>query len=514
MTEKINLDIFAGGGGASLAMKRAGFPPHVALNHDPEAIAVHAANNPACRHICQDVLEAKPREVTQGAPVGGSWFSPDCTHHSKAKGGKPLDNKRRCLADVVIDYAHDVGPEVIWLENVEEFAHWGPLNELMRPIKERQGEDFTRWNGAIAGLGYKTGWAELVAADYGSWTTRKRFYYCARRDGRPINTPVPTHAKGSRGGLPRWHSAAEIIDWDQPCPSIFMSREEAEAYYRKTGIRVNRPLAPKTMARIAKGVQRFVFDAAQPFIIPITHGGGLNRVHSIHEPLRTITCAHRGEMALVTPFVTKFQQNSIGTSVDEPLHTVMAGAARHGLVAAFLAQHNNNRGRDPNVGRNLELPLSAVTTTPQQGLVTAHLLNMRDTGRHRSVDEPLFTTTGGGFHLAEVRAFLMKYHWSGGQHQSLFDPIHTIDAKARFGLVVVAGTPYEIVDIGMRMLNLDELARGQGFPHDYDFQPTYRGKRLSKSSANAKIGNSVSPQPAEAWILANPPRSEFERIAA
>lgn len=559
MSEMINLDVFAGGGGASVAMTSAGYAPDVAVNHDPEAIAVHRANHPECEHICQDVFEAKPLFVTRGRPVRAGWFSPDCTHHSKAKGGKPLDNKRRSLAWVVVDYARDTGLWTIYLENVEEFAHWGPLGDDGRPIKSQRGETFQQWTNALEALGYRVGHAELSACDYGAPTTRKRLYLCARRDGAPVVTPATTHSKGGIGGRTPWRSASEIIDWSIPCPSIFMTREEAKVYHAVTGIRVNRPLKPKTMARIAKGVKRFVLDAAQPFIIDLTHAGG-ERSTGMGDPLRTITAAHRGEKALVTPFVTKFRTGAVGHVVTEPLHTITAnsfegrpggavplgvvaplfvprygeragqeprslsveapmptivpGANGASLVAAFLAQHNNDRGIEPNVGRQLEMPLSSVTSKAQQGVVAAHLLNLKGSGRHRSPDDPLFAQCAGGWHIAAVQAFLMKYHWSGSQAQSLFDPLHTVDAKARFGLITLFGTEYQIVDIGMRMLHLEELKRGQGLPNDYELRPMIDGKVLSNTSAIAKVGNSVSPYPAEAWIRANPPPADAEEMAA
>lgn len=479
----INIDVFAGGGGASLAMEAAGLPVHVAINHDPEAIAVHAANHPDCEHICQDVFEAKPLSVSRGRRIASGWFSPDCTHHSKAKGGKPLSNKRRSLAWVTVDYARDTGLGVIYLENVEEFADWCPLDAHGRPIKTRRGETFRQWVNALELLGYRVGHAELSACDYGAPTTRKRLFLCARRDGAPIAVPAPTHARGGIGAAKPWRTAAEIIDWSIPCPSIFMSREEARAYYEATGVRVQRPLAPKTMARIAKGVKRFVLDAKEPFIITITHGRDVSRGHGLSEPLRTITSAHRGEMALIAP---------------------------------FLAQHNNHRGHEPNPGHDVRGPLSAIVGKGcTQALVHAHLMNMKGDGRHRSIAEPTFAQCASGNHIAEVRAFLMKYHWSGGQHQDMLDPLHTVDAKARFGLVTIHGAPYRIVDIGMRMLTVNELKRGQGLPDDYELQPVVNGKRISKTSAIAKIGNSVSPAPAIAWIKANPPPRDLDlQVAA
>jgi len=466
------VDSFAGGGGASLGIELAlGRSPDIAINHDSEALAMHAANHPCTQHLCQSVWKADPLDVTQGRPVQLLWASPDCKHFSKAKGSAPVRREIRDLAWVVVLWAQRVRPAVICLENVEEFRGWGPIDSEGQPIADRMGATFQRWIGALRREGYRVQHRELRACDYGAPTTRKRLFLIARRDGFPIVWPAPTHGRpGSpdvlAGRLLPWRTAAEIIDWSIPCPSIFLTREEGRA------IGVNRPLVRSTMARIAAGVRRYVIEAAQPFIVPITHAGGV-RVHGIDDPLRTITTARRGEFSLVT---------------------------------AFLAQHNGTRTGAPHPGRQADDPLSTITSTGrQQGIVTAHLLHFRGASPAgaRSADAPAPTITSGGVHTAEVRAFLVKYYGQGGQDQACGEPLHTVPTKARFGLVMVEGEPYQIADIGMRMLTPRELFRAQGFPDSYRIEVEHGGRPLTKTSQIRMCGNSVCPQVAAAILRAN-----------
>ncbi|MEJ0092807.1 MAG: DNA cytosine methyltransferase [Methylocella sp.] len=298
------IDSFAGGGGgASLGIEMAcGRSPDIAINHDAEALAMHAINHPATLHLPHNVWKVDPSEVCQRRPVGLLWASPDCKHHSKAKGGKPVKRSIRDLAWVVVRWAKQVRPRVIFVENVEEFRDWGPLGADDRPCPDRKGKTFDAWLAELRRLGYKVEHRELRACDYGAPTIRKRLFIIARRDGLPIVWPKPTHGVKDNpavksGELLPWRAAADIIDWSLPCHSIFLSREQGRA------VGVNRPLAPNTMERIAKGVRRYVIDAASPFIVPVTHAGD-SRVHGIDEPLRTVTTSPRGEHALVTPFVT------------------------------------------------------------------------------------------------------------------------------------------------------------------------------------------------------------------
>ena len=493
MTEII-VDSFAGGGGASTGIAMAlGRAPDVAINHDDEALAMHAANHPETLHLVSNIWQVHPDTVMPGRPIGLFWMSPDCKHHSKAKGGKPRERAIRGLAWAGFLWVRRRRPRVVVLENVEEFQKWGPLDWQDQPVREREGETFREFVGALRRLGYAVEWRELRACDYGAPTIRRRLYLVARCDGHPIVWPEATHgapdSEGVRAGrLKPWRTAAEIIDWSIPCPSIFLSREEGRA------IGVNRPLAEATMARIAKGVRRYVLEAGAPFLVPITYTGR-DRCNAIDEPLRTITTAHRGEHAVVAPFIVGLAHGESRSrrvyGMREPLTTVQAGGNNQALVAAFLAQHNGG-------------PLTTVTASgSQQAVVSAGLVNLLGSDRRgQAIDMPAPTVTGGGTHAAEVRAFLIKYY-GADQDPRLEEPMHTATTRARFGLVHVHGEPYEIVDIGMRMLSPRELFRAQGFPDSYVIDRGIGGAVLSKTSQIRMCGNSVCPPVAAAIVVAN-----------
>ncbi len=477
--EEIIVDIFAGGGGASLGIEWAlGRSPDVAINHDEEAVAMHAANHPNTRHLCGDVWHYAPREVTQGRPVGMLWASPTCTFFSKAKGGplnREIATKVRALAWVVVRYAREVKPRVIFLENVAEFQKWGPLLANGKPCPKRRGKTFRAWVNAIRKAGYVVEMRELAACDYGAPTTRKRLFLIARCDGQPIVWPEPTHGKH----LTPYRTAAECIDWSIPVPTIFGRKK---------------PLAEATHRRIARGISRFVFGKAEPFVMHLTHQGD-RRVHDIDEPLPTVTCANRGEMALVAPTLI---QTSYGErkgqaprvlDLQQPLGTIVAGGQKHGLVCAFLAK---NFGGHATPGQSLTQPMSAVTCKDHHALVTTHL---------------------DGERREEVRAFITKYHGtSTGQPLQL--PLHTVTTNHHHGLVTVHGEDYAIADIGMRLLVPRELYRAQGFDDSYCIEPRVQNKRgtlgpLSKTAQIRMCGNSVSPYPAAAIVRANVPRKEM-----
>jgi DNA (cytosine-5)-methyltransferase 1 len=491
------IDGFAGGGGASTGIEQSlGRPVDIAINHDPVAISMHKANHPGTRHYCESIFEVNPREACGGRRVGFAWFSPDCTHHSRAKGTKPLDNARRGLAWVVVDWAREVKPRVIAVENVEEFEGWGPLGDDDRPDKSRAGETFREWVAALQACGYEVQWRRLVAADFGAPTTRRRLFVVARSDGLPIVWPVPTHG---RGRAEAWRTAAEVIDWSLAAPSIFERK---------------RPLAEATLQRIAKGLERYVFTNGDPFLFPVTHQGA-PRVHDINEPVRTVTAAHRGELALVEPFVVRHGHYSTitgaglregcgagtfrGQQLRIPLATVCATNDKH-LVAPILTKHYGGV-----VGHGVERPLGTITGKDHHALTSAFLTKFYGTSTGSDVRAPVPTVTGQGLHLAEVRAFLLKYYGSEGkpQTQDLFDPVHTITTKARFGLVMVHGQPYQLVDIGLRMLAPHELFAAQGFPAEYVLDPEHLGKPLNKTQQTALAGNSVCPQVAAAVVGAN-----------
>lgn len=526
------IDSFAGGGGASLGIEQAiGRPVDIAINHDPEAVAMHIANHPATKHYTQDVYRLQPLQVTKGRPVALLWASPDCRHHSRAKGGKPVSKQVRDLAAALIPWARDAQPRVIMLENVPEFRDWGPLDEHDMPIKSRKSEHFDAWCAALRECGYELEWRLLRACDYGAPTSRRRLFIIARRDGAPIVWPEPTHGPG----LLPYRTAAECIDWSLPCPSIFLTKEQGRARG------VNRPLVPATMKRIAAGTKRYVLDAERPFIVNLTHG---IRLESIDEPWTTITGAHRGEKALVMPHLVGITHNQSGGMVDaidapvrtittskggelalvaptliqtgygerpgqaprvpgldKPMGTVVAAGSKHALVTAFLAKHFGDQGQRP--GLPLDEPVSTVTAVDHHALVASNLIKLYGTSTGAPVDGPMPTVTGGGQHIAEVRAFLSAYYGNDKDGQALNDPMRTVTSKERFGLVMVEGWPYQIVDIGMRMLTPRELFRAQGFPEGYVIDPMVGPKRLTKTSQIRMCGNSVCPPIARALVEAN-----------
>lgn len=394
------VDNFAGGGGASTGIELAtGRSVDIAINHDPAAIAMHRANHPSSKHYCENVWDVDPVEACAGRPVGLAWFSPDCKHFSKAKGGKPVEKAIRGLAWVAIRWAKLVRPRVIILENVEEFTTWGPLIGN-RPDPTRKGQTFRRFVHALKRYGYRVEWNELRACDYGAPTIRKRFFLIARCDGLPIVWPEPTHGDPSTlfvasGILHPWRTAAEIIDWTIPCPSI---------YDRK------KPLCENTMRRIARGLRKFVLEHLQPYI------------------------------------------------VDDH-------------IAPFLIQYHTEQSGKEVRGQAVDKPLMTADSSNRYGLVTA---------------------------------LLIKYYGQG-EGQSLREPLHTITAKDRLGLVIVRGEPYQIIDIGLRMLTPRELFRAQGFPEDYIIDRDADGKHYPKSAQVARCGNAVPPPFAEALVRANLP---------
>ena len=495
------VDLFCGGGGASLGVKWAtGRCPDIAVDHNPAAIEMHAANHPKTIHLLTDVFEVDPRKTVKRREVELLWASPDCTHFSRAKGKAPRSAKIRSLAWVVVEWAREVQPRIIAMENVPEFTTWGPLYERMhfglaeydvptedqaclldQPIPERAGEFFRAFTDALNLAGYRLEWRTLRACDYGAPTTRERFFLVARCDGEPIAWPEPTHgspkARARNPSLLPWRTAAECIDWSIPCPSIFMTREEAKAWAKANhadGV-PQRPLAEATQRRIAEGIRRYVLTAAKPFVMHLTHGG---RVHDVDAP-----------------------------EITRPLGTVTS-VDHHSLVAAHLTRFH---GRS--VGGEADSPLGTVTSHAHDGVVAAHLTKFYGTSTGSGLDEPVPTVTSGGErgggHVGLVAAFLLKFYQEGGQWSDLAEPMHTIVTKARMGLVTVTidGEEYAIVDIGMRMLAPHELARAQGFPDDYALTGT-------KADKIARIGNSVPPHLVAAVVRANLGERSARRKAA
>jgi len=438
------IDNFAGGGGASTGIELGlGRPVDIAVNHDPEAVAMHDINHPHTRHHCESVWDIDPRAIVHGRSVDLCWFSPDCKHFSKAKGGTPVSKKIRGLAWVAIRYAATVKPKVIMLENVEEFVTWGPIASDGRPCQKNKGRTFGAFTNALRRHGHQVDWRELRACDYGAPTIRKRLFMIARRDGQPIVWPAPTHGDPTSDAVKRkllkpWRTAADIIDWSIPCPSIFGRQ---------------RPLAENTLSRIARGLQRYVIASRQPFIAP-PYAAGVFNPHG-------------------TP----------------PRH----------MVAAFMVRHYGGNYTGP--GSSLAEPLPTVTTVDHNALVTSHLIKLRNGCDGQDLREPLHTLTTGD-HFGEVRAFLLKYYGTG-DGQPLGEPLHTVTTKDRMALVMIKGEPYQIIDIGMRMLEPHELYAAQGFPADYIHTHTADGKRLSKAAQVRMCGNSVCPPVAAALVRAN-----------
>ncbi|HAF97522.1 DNA cytosine methyltransferase [Paenibacillus lactis] len=578
---EIIVDNFAGGGGASTGIEMAtGRSVDIAINHDPAAIAMHRANHPETEHYCESVWDVDPREVTGGRPVGLVWLSPDCKHFSKAKGGKPVEKGIRGLAWVAVRWAATVRPRVIMLENVEEFKTWGPLMKDGYPDPDQKGRTFNCFVNALRRQGYRVEWRELRACDFGAPTIRKRLFLVARCDGRPIVWPEPTHGAPDNpevlaGKRKPWRTAAEIIDWSIPCPSIFERKKQ---------------LAENTERRIARGLQRFILENPNPFIAPfvikVNHHGTDFRGQPIDEPLQTVTA--KNGWGIVTPYIARIGQTGFGEDrlqykaedplttvttkaehllvsptlieigygegpgqaprvpgLHKPLGTVVSGGRKHALVAAFLARHFGN-----SVGSSIDDPVGTVTAgggghsalvtahitkfrtgatghkmdeslhtitsgagaarpagaAHTLGLVTSHLVKLRGTCQDgQPTTEPMPTITAGGMHVGEVRAFLLKYYGSADNGQQLGEPLHTVTTKDRFGLVTIHGVDYQIVDIGMRMLEPHELFAAQGFPPNYIIDVDADGRKYSKSAQVARCGNAVPPPFAEALVRANLP---------
>lgn len=486
------IDNFAGGGGASTGIELAtGRSVDIAINHDPAAIAMHKVNHPTTKHYCESVWDVNPREAVRNNKVALAWFSPDCKHFSKAKGGKPVEKNIRGLAWIVLKWAGTVRPRVIILENVEEFQTWGPLKKG-RPIKSKKGETFRKWKEQLESLGYEVDHRELKACDYGAPTSRKRFFLIARCDGKPIVWPEPSHAPKDTletlyGLKQEYRTAAEIIDWSIPCPSIFKRKK---------------PLAENTLKRIAKGLEKFVFNNPEPFILSIGQTGfSQDRTRSIHEPLNTIVT--KAEACLVTPTLLVNTSNHPGGKVDGPIHTITTGGP-HALVAPTLIQYHTETSKSSVRGQKLDEPIMTLDSSPRYGLVSAFIIQMNKGMIGTDMKEPVNTIVAGPGHIGEVRAFLIKYYGKG-IGQDIKEPLDTVVSKDRFGLVTIKGVDYKIVDIGLRMLTPRELFNAQGFPEGYIIDHDYTGKVYPKTKQVARCGNAVPPPFAKALVEANLP---------
>lgn len=568
--DEITVDGFCGGGGWSTGFELAlGRPVDIGINHDAAAIALHKKNHPFTKHYQTNIFEVDPVEACQGRKVGWAHFSPDCKHFSRAKGAKPASKQIRSLAWVVVQWAAAVRPRIISMENVPEFVTWGPCIALrgphrrvmkyldggktaeaepgenvplglrvLTPDPKRKGETFKHFVGHLRDLGYEVEWQEMTASDHGAPTSRKRFFLLARCDGNPIVWPKPTHGDPKSpavqsGKLQPWRTAAEIIDWSLPCPSIFERKK---------------PLAENTLKRIAKGLQKFVIDNPNPFIVQVNHSGEAFRGQQLDQPMPTVTAKHG--FGVVTPYIMCNNAENLGRSVDDPVPTITTGN-RNFLAAPTLIQYHTEQSEREHGGQGMDAPLQTVDTANRYGLATAFISKYYGNGEqgtgskadaplgtitavdHNSVcaatmiqfnnhcdgldvRKPLPTITAQSTHFAEVRAMLIKYY-GAGVGQPVDKPLDTITAKDRFGLVTVAGVDYQIVDIGLRMLTPRELYNAQGFPVDYEIEVDCYGNAYPKKEQVARCGNAVPPAFATALARANWPEvcgKELQSMAA
>ena len=538
--DEIIVDNFAGGGGASTGIELAtGRPVSIAINHDPDAILMHKTNHPYTTHYQESVWDIDPKEVCMGHPVGLAWFSPDCKHFSKAKGGKPVEKKIRGLAWIVLRWAGTVRPRVIMLENVEEFQTWGPVRRG-RPVKAKAGQTFKKFVDQIQALGYAVEFRELVAADYGAPTTRKRFFMVARCDGRPIVWPEPTHAPADSAEVKAgkklpWRSAAEIIDWGLPCPSVFDTKENIKAEYGLTAVR---PLRPNTMRRIIRGVDKFTIKNGKPFIIQCNHtGDGHIRDHL--DPLGTVTARHtEGVLApSLIQYHTEQDDHVRASGLGAPINTIDA-ANRYGLSAACLVEYFGNgnpldvktplhtvTAKDREaittanlckyyggvVGAEVSEPLPTVTAIDHNAITTAHVCKFKGQDIGQEATTPLHTITASPGEFATVNTVVARYqegadmrYWP--QIRELLNEYCGYHLeKNEVVLLEIGGSWYFIADIGLRMLTPRELYAANGAPEDYIIERDYTGAAYGKAKQVARCGNMVPPPFSEALVRANLP---------
>lgn len=521
--EPIIFDSFAGGGGASTGIEMAlGRSPDIAINHNAAALALHAVNHPETLHVSENVYRVDPLDHLRGRHVGLGWFSPDCKDFSKAKGGTPVSKNIRDLAWIIPGWTERIQQsggkvDVIIMENVEEFAQWGPVMETDRglmPDPERRGETFRKWCRKLRSLGGTLKRRELRGCDYGAPTIRKRLFIVIRFDGKPIVWPKPTHgAPDDRdviaGRKLPWRTAAEIIDWSIPCPSIFDTLEEILALF---GLRAVRPLAAKTMSRLARGVHRYVLEALRPFLVNLTHGA---RCEDIAKPFNTITGAHRGEKAVISPSVIRFnggatgqdcrepistitansfkkrpggaaplgvvapilsyaQQGGRSRPVDQPAHTICASAKdQNQVAAAFIAQHNNDSRRvgGVNPGRPADAPMATITATgAQQGVVSAFISRQFGTSTGHAADAPLGTITADGQGKSAVVAPFLQKYYGADQDPRMGEPLHTITARDRFGYAeAILHAPPFTSAMEARARAVADFMRAEGFWDEREF---------------------------------------------
>ena len=531
MMEEIIVDSFAGGGGASTGIEVAtGRVVNIAINHDADAILMHSVNHPFTEHYQASVWDIDPEEVCKGRPVGLAWFSPDCKHFSKAKGSALVDKHIRGLAWIVLRWAATVRPRVIMLENVEEFQTWGPVRKG-KPVSKKACKTFQQWKWQLMNLGYEIEHRELVAADYGAPTSRKRFVLVARCDGRPIVWPERTHAPADHpdviaGKLLPWRSAAEIIDWTQPMYSIFATKQEIKERY---GVNAVRPLADNTMRRIIRGVDKFTIKSGKPFLVPTGYGdmSAANliqyhteqteaaRVNGLTEPMPTVDASNR--YGLTAAHLTEYYGNGQPVDLRDPAHTVTAHD-REALTAVHLDKYFG--GGYSGCGNSADEPITTITAEPRHSICAAHFVEFKGQDKGQSAADPLRTITAsaGEFGVCSVKIERYAHGAEIGYWPEIRELLnkycgYTL-AEDEILLLNISGIWYFISDIGLRMLTQRELYNAMGFPPDYiiDFVDPKTGKEYSKSAKVARCGNAVCPPMAEAVVRANLPEWCGEKI--
>lgn len=509
------IDCFAGGGGASVGIEMAlGRSVDIAINHDPQAIRMHKTNHPDTLHLTEDIFKVDLQKHVGDQHIALMWASPDCTSHSKAKGGQPRKHGLRILPWAVHKHAKKILPDVIIMENVEEIQQWGPLDESGRPIPERKGEDYRKFIGAMESLGYKFDSRELVAADYGAPTTRKRWYAIFRRDGKAIVWPEPTHSKTGDDGKEKWVPVSSVLDFTNLGKSIFGRKK---------------PLAENTMRRIARGLEKFVFNNPEPFMVQVNHSGERFRGQSIHEQMPTITGKHGFGIVspVMTPYMLRNNHGAPGSDVKEPILTITTGG-HHGMISPLLIQYHSETTKTGVRGQSVGEPIQTIDTSNRYGLVSAFLTKFYKSGTGQGMNEPLHTITTSTGHFGQVSIyavdwkylqaagideetaqkatwvsqFIMEYY-GAGTGQQVTEPLHTIVTKDRFALITILGNQYAILDIYLRMLTPEELKLAQGFPKDYIIDRDYNWQIYPISERVKRIGNSVVPIIAQVLVAAN-----------
>ncbi len=527
----------------------------IAINHWQVAIDTHSLNHAEAQNLCTGLNEVDPHKLVPSGKLDLLCASPECTHHSVARGGKPMDDQSRSSAWLILRWAQQLYIKAMIFENVPEWESWGPLGPPnakgeRRPLKSKRGELFQQFVATLKALNYKVEWRVLVCADYGSPTTRRRLFMIARRDGKPITWPQPTHVRPSiknaplemfPDSRPKWRTAREIIDWSSPTRSIFgrkkpladntLLRQEA-GMLKFNGIRINlrkcvkenlRPYLIVPPGATLSQAQAFLlphrtfenmnadsldvplrtvtanssdFCLVQPFLMQIDHASGNGGVRGVDSPVATLVT--KENTGIVEPFLTVLRGASTVTSVDKPLPTVTNSGAHYGLTEAFLVNPNfgERKGQAPRV-RSIDAPVPAVTSAGAGGVVQPFIVtvNHGDSGgtRVRSIDDPMATVTGSmGEGIAQPS--LIKFYGTADA-SGIDEPVPSVTTKDRFGLMILdwieQGYGVYLLDIRFRMLQPRELARAQGFPDEYQFTG-------NREDVVKQIGNAVPPDVANA----------------